>query len=51
MTKDNTQKEKNKELIDMAAEQFANLFWKQWLYKKGSVKPKLHGHKSNKNKN
>ena len=26
----NTQKKNNKELIEIAAEQFARLFWKQW---------------------
>lgn len=42
MPKANTQKENNKELIEMAAEQFARLFWKQWLYMKKLEKPKFH---------
>lgn len=36
MPKDNSQKENNKELIEMAAEQFARLFWRQWLDRKNN---------------
>lgn len=31
---------REKELIEMAAEQFARLFWKQWLYMKEKEKRK-----------
>lgn len=44
MSKDNIQKENNKELIEMAAEQFARLFWKQWLYNRQSKKSKSQNH-------
>lgn len=37
---------KEKELIEMAAEQFARLFWKQWLYMKESKKFKSRVHKT-----
>ncbi len=40
---------REKELLEMAAEQFARLFWKQWLYKKESEKLKKGNHKTNKN--
>ncbi len=32
---------KEKEIIEMAAEQFARLFWKQWIYMKEKEKYKL----------
>ena len=32
---------RKKELLEMAAEQFARLFWKQWLYMKEKEKHKL----------
>ena len=46
MPNDNNQKENNKELIEIAAEQFARLFWKQWLYMKESKKYKSRVHKT-----
>ena len=33
---------REKELIEMAAEQFARLFWKQWHFMKKSEKSKSH---------
>lgn len=51
MCKNNAQKEKNEELIEMAAEQFARLFWKHCLYNIQSKKSKSQNHnihKSNK---
>lgn len=45
MPKEKSQQEK--ELIEMAAEQFARLFWTQWLLKKESEKSKSQ----NKNRN
>ncbi len=42
MPRDKFQKEKNKEIIEMAAEQFARLFWKQWHFMKKSEKSKSH---------
>jgi len=48
MIKDNTQEEKDEELIEMAAEQFARLFWKQWLLKKESEKSKSQNQNRNK---
>jgi len=41
MPNDNAQKEKDKELIEIAAEQFARLFWKQWHLGQGSRRPKF----------
>lgn len=41
MSKDNTKKENNKELIEMAAELFARLFWKQWLHMQESEKSRF----------
>ena len=38
--KEHFQKENNKELIEMAAEQFARLFWKHCLYNLQSKKSK-----------
>lgn len=40
MSKNRGQNVRGAELLEMAAEQFANLLWKQWLYKKdlGKVK-------------
>lgn len=49
--KEHFQKENNKELIEIAAEQFARLFWKQWLYKKYPEGPKSREHQTNKNEN
>jgi len=46
MSKRRVRKEKNKELIEMAAEQFARLFWKQWLDMKESKKYKSRVHKT-----
>lgn len=40
MSKDKTQKNRDKELIEMAAEQFARLFWKHCLYNLQSKKSK-----------
>ena len=36
---------REKELIEMAAEQFARLFWKQWYLEQGSRKFKSRNHK------
>lgn len=51
MLKDNGHKENNKELVEIAAEQFARLFWKHYLYKKDLEKSRSRNqnrHKSNK---
>ena len=49
MSKDKTLGGNQKELINMAAEQFARLFWKQWLNKKESEKPKPRVLRASKN--
>jgi len=41
---------REKELIEMAAEQFARLFWKQWHFMKKSEKSKSHENNVNKAK-
>ena len=41
---------KEKELVEMAAEQFARLFWKQWHFMKKSEKSKSHKNNLNKAK-
>lgn len=50
MPKD-ARKKNNKEIIEISAEQFARLFWKQCLYKKEPERPKFHEHQTNKNEN
>jgi len=45
MPKDYTRKEKNKELIEIAAEQFAYLFWRQYQYIKKEKKGQKNKHK------
>lgn len=50
MPKNNSQKENDKELIEIAAEQLARLFWEQWLYMKQSEKSKSHKCKINEGK-
>lgn len=54
MSNENTQKENNKELIEMAVEQFARLFWKHCLYNrelKRSRSRNQNRNKSNKDSN
>ena len=54
MYKDNPQKEENKELIEMAAEQFARLFWKHCLYNRKLERSRSRNqnrNKSNKDSN
>ena len=36
----NSPKKNDDELVEMAAEQLANLFWKHWVFKKSIGKPK-----------
>ena len=38
MFRNEAKKKQNKEIVEMAAEQFARLFWKQWLYMKEKEK-------------
>lgn len=40
------QEQKEKEVIEMAAEQFARLFWKQWHLEQGPRKFKLGNRKN-----
>lgn len=51
MPKRHIRKEDNKELIEMAAEQFANLFWRQWQYMKESEKSKSRKYRPKKSEN
>ena len=44
----NGKSKKEKEIIEMAAEQFARLFWKHILYKQELKKSKKEDHKINK---
>lgn len=48
---DETRKKDNDGLVEIAAEQFARLFWKQWLYMKYPEGPKSREHQTNKNEN
>lgn len=40
MSKDNIKKENNRELLEIAVEQFARLFWKHCIYNLQSKKSK-----------
>lgn len=54
MPKSNIQKETNKELIEIAAEQFARLFWKHCLYNRELERSRSRNqnrNKSNKDSN
>ena len=48
MPKKKPQTKEEKELVKMAAEQFARLFWKHILYKQELKKSKREDHKINK---
>ena len=48
MSKEKAQKEKDEKLIEIAAEQFARLFWKHCLYNRELERSRSRNHNQNK---